>query len=121
MSTVNRTFAVGFLGAGYIADWHAKALRSVPAATLIAVCDRDQVRVNTFAARNGIRQVYTSLGDMLSTARLDVVHVLLPPELHAKMASETIDAGVHVFLEKPMATCGDDCSNLIEKAQFERR
>ena len=117
MGTVNQPLTVGFLGAGYIADWHAKAVRSIPAATLAAVCDCDQRRVNSFASRNGIKQVYTSLGEMLSTGQLDLVHVLLPPELHARMAGEIIDAGIHVLLEKPMATCSEDCTNLIEKAR----
>src|ERR1017187_3311161 len=117
METADQRLAVGFLGTGYIADWHAKALRSVRNARLAAVCDRDEVRVRAFAARNGINQVYTSLSAMLSDGRLDVIHVLLPPELHAQMAGEIIDAGIHVLLEKPMATCNEACSNLIERAR----
>ena len=38
---------------------------------------------------------------------LDVVHVLLPPDLHASAASALIEQGIHVFLEKPMATTAD--------------
>ena len=47
---------------------------------------------------------------------LDVVHVLLPPDLHARAASTLIEHGVHVFLEKPMAITAEDCSELIEQA-----
>ena len=73
-------------------------------------------RLHSFASGNGIDQAYTSLRDMLSAARLDVVHVLLPPELHAQTAGEIIERGIHVLLEKPMAICGEDCTSLIEKA-----
>jgi len=117
METADQRLAVGFLGTGYIADWHAKALRSVRNARLAAVCDRDEQRVRAFAARNGINRVYTSLSAMLSDGQLDVIHILLPPELHAQMAGEIIDAGVQVLLEKPMATCDEACSNLIAQAR----
>jgi predicted dehydrogenase/nucleoside-diphosphate-sugar epimerase len=118
MGTVNQPFAIGFLGTGYIADWHAKALRTIPGARLTAVCDRDELRVKAFAARNGIDQIYTSLSAMLSGSRLDAIHVLLPPELHAQTAGEIIEAGVHVLLEKPMAVCQDECVWLIERARL---
>ncbi len=116
MQAANKQFDVGFLGTGYIADWHVKALRSVRNARLVAVCDQNEERVQTFAARNGITQFYTSLNEMLSSCRLDVIHVLLPPELHAQTAGEIAEAGIHVLLEKPMATCFQDCSHLLEKA-----
>jgi len=107
---------VGLLGTGYIADWHAKALRSVRDARLVAVCDRDAERVQAFAARYGVARVYTSLSTMLSEGRLDAIHVLLPPELHAQATGEVIDAGVHVLVEKPMAICVEACVDLIERA-----
>ena len=54
---------------------------------------------------------------MLSDGQLDVIHILLPPELHAQMAGEIIDARIQVLLEKPMATCDEACSKLIEQAR----
>ena len=120
MGTVDRPLNVGFLGTGYIADWHAQALRSVHDIQLAAVCDRDLARVQAFAARYGVARVHTSLSEMLSEGRLDVVHVLLPPELHAQTAAEIINAGLHVLLEKPMATCVEECTNLIEQARSKR-
>ena len=54
------------------------------------------------------------LGD--GESELDVVHVLLPPDLHARAASALIDAGLHVFLEKPMATDAQECASLVEQA-----
>jgi len=118
MNPANRLFNVGFLGAGYIADWHAKALRSVPNTSLTAVCDRDVERAHTFAARHGVTRVHPSLEAMLAGGQLDVIHVLLPPNLHAPSAGEIIDAGIHVLLEKPMATCVQACEDLIGRARL---
>ena len=118
MGSARRSFAVGFLGAGYIADWHAAALRTVPDASLAAICDRDEGRGRAFAARHNVAHVYRSLGEMLSDTRLDSIHVLLPPELHARTACDIIDARVDVLLEKPMATSVDECEDLVERAQL---
>ena len=52
---------VGFLGTGYIADWHAKALRTIPGASLVAVCDKLVSRARAFAAKVGVGAVYDSL------------------------------------------------------------
>jgi nucleoside-diphosphate-sugar epimerase/predicted dehydrogenase len=117
MKSADRRLAVGFLGAGYIADWHAAALRTVRGAGLDAVCDRDEGRARAFAARHGVARVYASLGAMLSDGRLDAIHVLLPPDLHAQAAGEIIDARVHVLLEKPMAIAAEACEELIARGR----
>ena len=116
MQTTDERVNIGFLGAGYIADWHAAALRTVPGARLAAICDRDEDRARAFAARYGVARIYTSLGTMLSEGQLEAVHVLLPPDLHAQAAGEIIDARVDVLLEKPMAIEADACQDLIDRS-----
>ena len=109
---------VGFLGTGYIADWHAKALSTIPGVSLVAVCDKDLSRAQAFGHRYGSHRSYESLDAMLGDGELalDAVHVLLPPDLHARAASALIDSGLHVLLEKPMAIAAGECSELIEQA-----
>ena len=84
----------------------------------MAVCDKDLPRARTFGERYGAARCYESLEQMLGDgeSELDVVHVLLPPDLHARAASALIDAGLHVFLEKPMATDAQECASLVEQA-----
>ena len=74
---------VGLLGAGYIADWHVRALRSVPGAGVAAVCDQSGDRAAALAARCGAPRVHAALDEMLAAGGLDAVHVLLPPAAHA--------------------------------------
>jgi predicted dehydrogenase/nucleoside-diphosphate-sugar epimerase len=118
MKQNSKFLRVGFLGTGYIADWHARALSTVPGVSLAAVCDRDLARARTFGERYGVARCYESLEQMLAdrAAGLDAVHVLLPPDLHAQAATALIDAGLHVFLEKPMATEAAECAALVERA-----
>ena len=109
---------VALLGAGYIADWHAKCLKSVAGVELVAVCDQAQERAEALAARFGIAKSYGSLAVMLQAEKLDAVHVLLPPDLHFAAASAVMEAGVSVFLEKPMCESAKRCEELIRKADI---
>ena len=94
--------AIAILGAGYIADWHCRALRG---AQLIAVCDRDPPagRRAVAGSLSASRAFLPHLAAMLAEAKPDVVHVLLPPEHHFAAAEQILRAGAHVLLEKPMA------------------
>ncbi|MGA2496502.1 MAG: NAD-dependent epimerase/dehydratase family protein [Tepidisphaeraceae bacterium] len=107
---------VALLGAGYIAEWHAKAIRMVEGVNLVAVCDKAISRAQAYAGAFGIPHAYGSAAEMLKSERLDAVHVLLPPDLHFAAAMEVLDAGVHVFLEKPMCTRAEDCEALAQRA-----
>lgn len=109
---------VAFLGAGYIADWHARALRAVPAARLAAVCDVNLARAQSFGQRHGAPRVHASLEEMLADGdlKLDVVHVLLPPDMHVGATLTLIDRGLHAFVEKPLATTAEACDDLVGRA-----
>ena len=87
----------------------ASGWRRPATATLAAPC--------ALASRYGIDRVYASLDEMLAGPRLDAIHVLLPPDAHARAAVEIIDAGVHVLLEKPMVARAEDADALIERAR----
>jgi predicted dehydrogenase len=54
---------------------------------------------------------------MLRETRPDVVHVLLPPELHAAAGEECLSAGSHLFMEKPFCVAVDECHALEALAQ----
>ena len=107
---------VGLVGAGYIADWHAQGLRSVEDVELVAVCDRVTARAQALAGKFGVAHVNGSLEEMLAAERLDAVHVLAPPDQHFEAARTALEAGVNVFLEKPMCDNAADCEALVRLA-----
>lgn len=108
---------VGILGAGYIADWHIRALRQVRSVQIVAVCDANASRARSFTERHGIAQSFAAIDEMIRDRRCDAVHVLLPPDLHYDAASRILESGTHVFLEKPACTRADDCRKLSEQAK----
>ena len=94
---------VGFLGAGYIAAWHAEALKRVEGARLSAVCDLSENAAASLASAFGAEKTYTTLDAMLADPAIDAVHVLTPPQAHVDPARAIIAAGKHLFVEKPLA------------------
>lgn len=118
--TANQT-SVAILGAGYIADYHVKALRRVSGVEVRAICDLNQSLAQQFADRHGIPAVYGDLGQMLQTESLDVVHVLTPPHIHYPTAKQILDAGVDALIEKPLCHTVSACQSLRQQAQEQGR
>jgi predicted dehydrogenase/nucleoside-diphosphate-sugar epimerase len=110
-----------FIGTGYIAEWHARALASLPDVELVAVCDKARARAQAFADKFGVARVYDSLDELLAAGGLDAVHVLLPPDLHAPAVRSSLEAGVHVFTEKPMCERAEDGEALLRLAEAKNR
>ncbi len=108
---------VGLVGAGYITQWHAAAIQQHPNAELIAIADVNLSAAKQAAETFGIANHFASLDAMLAASELDVVHVLVPPDVHAAVARQCMAAGVHVFVEKPMATSSLECGELISTAE----
>jgi len=115
-----RKLRVGFIGAGYIADWHAKAVQSSQVADLVAVCDANFSRAQSFAEAYGIAP-YRLSSEMFSTELLDAVHVLTPPDHHFPTAREAVDAGLAVLLEKPMCATSDESAAVVALKDQTRR
>jgi predicted dehydrogenase/nucleoside-diphosphate-sugar epimerase len=116
MQGAERKRRVALVGAGYIADWHARCLASVADVDLVAVCDQALGTAQALAGKFSIPHVYGSLEAMLGAEKLDAVHILLPPDLHFAAASAAIEAGVSVFLEKPMCDSAEACEELVRLA-----
>jgi len=107
---------VGLVGAGYVATYHARALRSLPWVEICGVADPDEKRAKALAAQFAIPRIFPSLAAM-AEAHPNVIHVLTPPGSHAALVLEALDLGCHVFVEKPMAETVADCDRMIARAR----
>ena len=103
----------GIVGTGYIADFHAYAIRQAHGVELVSVCDTNLKSAELFAAQWGISKVFDTLPAMLHSQPLDAVHVLAPPDHHHSLAKIALQSGVSVFLEKPMCTTVEEADDLL--------
>jgi len=108
---------VGLVGCGRIARTHARYLKSLAIADLIAVCDPIEDAARSLAADFGIARVHTDLTRMIADDHLDAVHVVTPPATHASIAIAAMEAGVDVLVEKPMALDREEAEQMVAAAR----
>lgn len=100
---MSATFRVGIIGTGWVAvDRHIPSFRANPGVEVVGVFDRNQARAHEVADRLGIGFVASSR-EQLFAAGLDAVSVATSPWSHAEHVIAALEAGLHVFCEKPMA------------------
>ena len=100
------------VGTGYIADFHARGIQQAVGVELVAVCDANLTVAQSFASSWGV-PAYALIDQMLAEQRVDVVHVLVPPDLHHRLAKIALEAGCSVFLEKPMCASATETGELL--------
>src|SRR5580658_10035157 len=105
----------GIVGAGYVANHHARALRDLPFVELVGITDQDPERARLLAAKFATT-AFASLAEMKKAAP-EVIHVLTPPASHRALALEALEMGCHVFVEKPMAETPEECDLMIATAR----
>jgi len=94
---------IGFIGAGGNARGHMTRLSDVDEANIVAICDLSEE-----AAQNAVDEfggaVYTDHHKMLEDAELDALYVSIPPFAHTDAEILAAEAGIHLFVEKPVVT-----------------
>jgi len=105
------------IGAGQIARQHLTCLKALPAVELAAVCDLSPATAEAAAERYGVRAWFTDHRAMLEKTRPDMVHITTPPTSHFALAMDSLDAGAHVFVEKPATSTYEELETLVRRAQ----
>jgi predicted dehydrogenase/nucleoside-diphosphate-sugar epimerase len=108
---------VGLVGAGTMGAHHARTIAALPhRARLVAVADPSAAgRDEIFRANPGI-QAAGSLAEVLEDQQLDVVHVCTPPATHVAVARAALEAGCHVYIEKPVASTTAEADEILNLA-----
>jgi len=105
---------VGLIGAGFVSDIHAAALKTVPEAEVVAVASATPGKAAAFARPRGIPQAFDDYHELLALTDLDMVTVAIPNHLHAQVTVEAARAGKHVLCEKPLCLTLDEADRMID-------
>jgi predicted dehydrogenase len=108
---------IALIGCGQIADAHLGEIRRLPQAEVVAVCDRERDLAVQAGARFEVPQVFDNVEQMLTAARPDVVHITTPPHTHRALAVEVLEAGAHVYVEKPFTVDLAEAEEIIAAAE----
>jgi predicted dehydrogenase len=105
----------GMIGGGWITRVHAPAIDAAEGVDLVAACDIDRTRAEALAGPRGGR-AYTTWEEMYEREQLDVVWVCTPPLHHRAPTLAALEAGIHVYLEKPIARTHADAEAIVAAA-----
>jgi UDP-N-acetylglucosamine 3-dehydrogenase len=111
---------VAVLGSGFMGATHARAFAKLPNVKVVGVSSRSQEKAKKLAYEVGAE----SFEDSLELARLDgvdAVSVTLPTNLHGHFTVAALEAGKHVFVEKPMELTIQACNEMIRAAKANDR
>ena len=108
---------IAFIGCGKIADQHVHAIRRIDDCIIVGLCDRELLMARQLGERFGINACFTDLQELLETTTPDVVHITTPPQSHYPLARGCLEAGSHVYLEKPFTVTAEEAESLIELAE----
>lgn len=116
MTTI-RCGVIGYGGAFNMGRAHATYISQTAGLELHSICDISPAR--TEAAREDFPalQTFNDVAQMLQSPDLDLVVVVLPHNLHAPIAIQSLQAGKHVVVEKPMCITVDEATRMIEAAR----
>ena len=113
---MSQNLRIALVGCGQIADAHLLQLRRIAAARIVAVCDRYRDVARQAAARFDVAEVFDDLDAMLAATQPDIVHVTTPPQTHLAIAARCLEAGAHLYVEKPFARDLREARELIARA-----
>jgi UDP-N-acetyl-2-amino-2-deoxyglucuronate dehydrogenase len=108
-----RTALIGY---GKVAHLHAAALRELPQSHFCAVYGRKKQLAHSFAEHYGIH-AYNDLHEMIEQENIEAVLNCTPHPVHASTSIPAIKHGVHVLVEKPLASSLQECDAMISTAQ----
>ena len=99
-------FKICLIGCGGMArSGHAPSIKKyveeTPDSELAGCCDIDIDKAKEFSDKFGFRRYFTDYHEMLNAIKPDVVLVIVPPSLTARISMEVMDKGYSVFMEKP--------------------
>jgi len=109
------------IGAGLIAQQHLACVSKLPGVRLAGICDLSRALAESAAERYGAAAWFTDHQRMLTEVRPDIVHITTPPASHFRLAQDCLNAGAHVFVEKPATARFEEFRVLRSLAEAKRK
>ena len=114
--TKRTKFNLGIIGTGWPGQQHGRVINAIREARLYACADLDEARRREFAATYAPAKSVRDYHELLSDPKLDAVVICLPNFLHFPASLAALEAGKHVFCEKPPTMNAAEMKVLDEEA-----
>lgn len=107
----------GLVGFGAWGQFHAQSIAGNPAARLVAIVAPSAESRAAAAKAHPDARIYGDHREMLAAAKPEIVDIVTPSHTHLAIATDALNAGCHVLLEKPMALRIEDCRAIVQLAR----
>lgn len=114
---MNNKIGIGCIGVGQIGKHHLDNYQKIPNAELVAIADINTEELNRVANLYDIPYKHTDFRELLARDDIQAVDVCLHNNLHMPVTLAALEAGKHVYCEKPMAGSYIDAESMYTKAQ----
>lgn len=104
----------GIIGVGDVCEVKSgPAFYKAPGSQLLAVMRRDGEKAQAFAQRHQVPLWYDNSEDLLGNPAIDAIYIATPPAFHKPYAIAALNAGKHVYIEKPVTLNAAECDEII--------
>ncbi len=111
-----RKIKTGVIGCGKVGDYHAQCYSQLENSDFTAVCNHNIGRAKTFGEKYGV-PAFDSVTQMVRETGVEAVSICTPHPAHMAMAVEAAELGLHVAIEKPLASTLADCDAIIRAVE----
>ncbi|MEM0444796.1 MAG: Gfo/Idh/MocA family oxidoreductase [Nitrososphaerota archaeon] len=105
---------IGLVGCGVIANAHLNAYSLMGDVEVVALCDAVESSAVRAARQYGVARVYLDYDDFLKKCEMDIVDICVPTQFHRDFIVKALEAGKHVFCEKPLAANLREADEVID-------
>ena len=107
---------IALIGAGFISDYHARGLQTIPEVEIVAVVSKNLENAEKFALKYNIKEALNDIEPLVANQDLDGVIISTPNQFHVPYAIAFLERGKDVFLEKPMGMNAQEGQQMAEVA-----
>jgi predicted dehydrogenase len=111
---------IAVIGCGYWGPNLIRNFKSLSGSCVKLICDRDQERLAHMKQLYPDIQTTTDFGSVVKNTEIDAVAIATPVRSHFEFAKQSLLAGKHILIEKPMAASVAQCYELIELAERQK-
>lgn len=108
--------SMAIVGCGFVADFYMATLASHPQLRIAGVYDNDPERLAAFAQHHGVK-AYQNFAELLADPAVELVMNLTNPRSHFELTEASLEAGKHVYSEKPLAMESVQAAKLVDLAK----
>ncbi|HDL17644.1 MAG TPA: Gfo/Idh/MocA family oxidoreductase, partial [Bacteroidetes bacterium] len=112
---------IAVVGLGYWGPNLLRNLYELPGCDRLVACDLDESKLNKIKSRYPVVEVTTQFQQVLDDDGIDAVIIATPVSFHYPLAKQALQAGKHVFVEKPFTSSRREGENLIALAEQAQR